>query len=94
VPNADTLLERWAGRDSFWQYRTLRPQGGSPGLHSYQPVRYQELHAGIVPEDVRRTQGYLGYELSVKTAKTIADFTKEQFPTFFNEAFTLVADAE
>jgi len=64
-------------------------------LHvTFQPVRYSELHAGIVPEDVRQAPEYAGYELSVKTAKTIADFAKGVSQTYFNEAFRLVEDVD
>ena len=64
-------------------------------LHvSFQPIRYEELHARIVPEDVRRLPGYVGYELSVKTAKTIADFDKHFTQTYFNEAFRLIQDVD
>ena len=59
---------------------------------TFQPVRYQELQEDIVPEDIRRTPGYRGYELSVKTAKTIADFGAEPCQTYFNEAFGLAED--
>ena len=56
-------------------------------LHvALQPLRYMELHAQIVPEDVRRVPGYEGYELSLKMAKTIADFGKDAPQTYFNEA--------
>lgn len=62
-------------------------------LHvTFQPLRYAESHAQIVPEEIRRTPGYVGYELSVKSAKTIADFSKEICQTYFNEAFRLVKD--
>ena len=57
---------------------------------SFQPVRYRELHERIVPEDTRRTPGYRGYELSLKTAETISDFGQEPCQTYFNEAFRLV----
>jgi hypothetical protein len=64
-------------------------------LHvTFQPVRYNELHAGIVPEDVRQAPEYAGYELSVKTAKTMADFAKRASQTYFNEAFRLVEDVD
>src|SRR2546425_1388647 len=33
---------------------------------SFQPVRYDELHERIVPEDVRRMPGYRGYLLDQK----------------------------
>jgi hypothetical protein len=59
---------------------------------SFHPLRYVELHAQNVPEDIRRVPGYEGYELSVKSAKTIADFGKEDCRTYFNEAFRLVED--
>ena len=59
---------------------------------TFQPVRYQELHDGIVPQDVRQTPGYLGYELWARTAKTVADFGQEPCQTYFSEAFGLVED--
>jgi len=59
----------------------------------FQPLRYDELQAGIVPEEVRCAPGYVGYEFSTKTAKTLPDFGKGPCGTYFNEAFRLVADA-
>lgn len=59
---------------------------------TFQPLRYAELQAQIVPEDIRQVPGYAGYELSVKTAKTMADFGKDAPQTYFNEAFRLVRD--
>ncbi|MGO8927498.1 MAG: hypothetical protein ACLQU3_11480 [Limisphaerales bacterium] len=61
---------------------------------TFQPVRCQDLQESIVPEDVRRSRGYVGHELSLKTAKTLPDLGKEPFQTYFNEAFRLVEDAE
>jgi hypothetical protein len=61
---------------------------------TFQPIRYQELHEGIVPEDIRKSPGYFGYEMSLKTAKTLADFANEPGQAYFNEAFGLVEDAE
>jgi hypothetical protein len=71
----------------------------------FQPVRYEELHAGIVPDEIRQKPGYAGYELSLKSAKTVSDSTFESLhgkhgqafikyapQTFFIEAFRLVAD--
>jgi hypothetical protein len=71
----------------------------------FQPLRYEELHAGIVPEEIRQRPGYAGYELSMKSAKTVIHstfeslhgkyglaFSKHAPQTFFNEAFRLVTD--
>jgi len=58
----------------------------------FQPLRYAELHAAIVSDEIRLKPGYAGYELSVKSVKTIADFGKDAPQTFFNEAFRLVED--
>jgi hypothetical protein len=58
----------------------------------FQPVRYQELQQAIVPEDVWMRAGYRGYELSLKSARTIADFAQEPGQTYFNRAFRLVED--
>ncbi len=60
---------------------------------TFQPVRYEELHEAIVPNDVRSMPGYNGYELTVKTARSITDLHKEAGQTYFNEAFRLVEDA-
>jgi hypothetical protein len=57
----------------------------------FQPVRFP---ANIVPQELRNTPGYIDCQLSLKTAKTAADFTKEECPTYFNEAFRLVEDTE
>jgi hypothetical protein len=59
---------------------------------SFQPLRYAQLQAAIVPDEIRLQPGYAGYELSVKSAKTIADFGKDGPQTFFNESFRLVED--
>jgi hypothetical protein len=57
----------------------------------FQPVRFL---VDIVPQEVRNTPGYAHCELSMKTAKTPADFTKDECRTYFNEAFRLVEDTE
>ena len=54
------------------------------------PLRYDELHEYIVPEETRQLAGYEGYTLSVKTARTISDFGKGPCHTYFNEDFRLV----
>lgn len=65
---------------------------------SFRPLRYAELHSGIVPEEIRLQPGYAGYELSAKSAKTIADTGKQALATkatlqaFFNESFRQVTD--
>ena len=65
--------------------------GDDMPLHvTFRPLRYDELHERIVPEEVRRTEGYRGYELSVKTARTISDFNKGNHQTYFNESFRAV----
>jgi hypothetical protein len=53
----------------------------------FQPVRYDELHALIVPNEIRLRPGYSGYQMSVKTARTIADFGKDAPRTFFSDGF-------
>jgi hypothetical protein len=70
--------------------RILEIADAKPLHVAFQPLHYHELHHGIVPEDIRGMPGYLGYKLSVKTAKTVADFGKEACQTYFNEAFRLV----
>ncbi|MGA3285286.1 MAG: hypothetical protein ABSD57_12625 [Verrucomicrobiota bacterium] len=50
-----------------------------PILVSFLPVRYDDLHVGFVPEDVRHEPLYTGYVLSVKTA-------------YFNQHFKLIED--
>ena len=37
--------------------------------------------------------GYLGYELCLKTARTIGDFGEDTCQTYFDEAFKLLEDA-
>jgi hypothetical protein len=61
---------------------------------TFQPLRYQELHERVVPEDIRRSPGYAGYELSLKTAKTLSVYGKETPQTYFTEAFMLVDAAK
>jgi hypothetical protein len=53
----------------------------------FKPIRYDELHERIVPEGVRLANGYCGYELSLKIARTISDFDKANCQTYFNEVF-------
>jgi hypothetical protein len=82
--------------------RTLLSQGekvrildidpDKPVFVNFLPLRYQELHATLVPEHIRGLPGYNGYELFVKTAKTTFDFGREICHTYFNEAFQLVED--
>jgi hypothetical protein len=72
--------------------RILEIADAKPLHVTFQPLHYHELHQGIVPEDIRGMRGYLGYELSVKTAKTVVDFGKDACQTYFNEAFRLVED--
>jgi hypothetical protein len=73
--------------------RILELDGPKPLYINLLPLRYQELHDSIVPEEIRKLPGYHGYVLIVKVAKTIADFSKDICQTFFNEAFRLVEDA-
>jgi len=58
----------------------------------FQPLRYSELHAAIVPDEIRQKPGYRGYELSVYSARTLPQFSKQPSQTYFNEAFKMVAD--
>jgi len=61
-----------------------------PLLVEFVPLRYAELEAQIVPEEIRRLTGYQGYNLMVQTAKT-PDFLERPGRTYFNEDFTLDA---
>jgi hypothetical protein len=61
---------------------------------TFVPVRYQELEEGIVPEEMRKTPAFGGYELSVRTARTIAHIPKQDSETYFIEAFKLVRKAD
>jgi hypothetical protein len=72
--------------------RILDMTDAKPLFVKFQPLHYDELHQDIVPEEIRTMPGYLGYELSVKTAKTLADFGTDPGQTYFNEAFRLVED--
>ena len=74
--------------------RILAMADAKPLFVTFQPLHYDQLHQGIVPEDIRSMPGYLGYELSVKTAKTLADFGKDACQTYFNEAFRLLEDGQ
>ncbi len=55
----------------------------------FQPLRYEELHFGIIPEQIRQMPGYTGYELSLRTARTLPSLAKEAGNTYFIEAFRL-----
>jgi hypothetical protein len=72
--------------------RILEADDPKPVRITFQPIRYEDLHPDIVPEDIRRILGYVGYELSLQTAKPLRDFAKGIGQTFFNEAFRLAAD--
>ena len=56
----------------------------------FQPVRYQELHESIVPQDIRSRPGYEHYILSLRIARTLCCLHDE--PGFFHELFRLVED--
>ena len=60
---------------------------------TFQPICYQELQESLVPEDMRKSPGYIGYEMSLKSAKTLADFAEEPGQAYFSEAFRLVVGA-
>jgi hypothetical protein len=72
--------------------RITAAEGPKPIQVDFQPVRYRELEGSIVPHDMRQHPFYTGYWLSAKTAKTIADFDKNECPAFFNGRFRLVKD--
>jgi hypothetical protein len=75
--------------------RVIAVDDNDKPLHAvFQPLRYAELHAVIVPEEIREMPGYVGYELSAKTAKTIPDFDKDAHQTYFTEAFRLIEHAQ
>jgi len=73
--------------------RILDVDSPKPLCVSFLPLRYQELHENIVPKQIRNLSGYHGYTLQVRTAWTIADFSKETCQTYFNEAFRLIQDS-
>jgi hypothetical protein len=52
---------------------------------NFQPVRYDELHLSIVPEEIRNRPGYLYYWLSLRIAHTPCCIHKET--GFFSELF-------
>jgi hypothetical protein len=72
--------------------RILPVEDPKPVCVSFLPVRYEELHQDIVPEEVRKLPCYQGYMLQLKTAKTVPDFAKGNSQTYFTEAFRLVED--
>ena len=58
---------------------------------TFQPVRYQELHLTLIPEDIRKRPGYQGeYWLTLRIARTPCCLDEE--PDFFHELFQLVED--
>jgi len=64
-----------------------------PVAITFVPVRYHELHESIIPAKVRALSTYHGgYQLSVKTARSVSDFQKGACQTYFNEDFHLVED--
>jgi hypothetical protein len=64
-----------------------------PLLVGFQAQRHEELEARIVPQEVRKTPGYLGYELSLRTARSPADLRSKDPLAYFNEAFRFVENA-
>jgi hypothetical protein len=62
-----------------------------PTRITFQPVRYQELHSVIVPEEIRERPGYSYYWLSLRIARTPCCLLHEE-PGFFHELFHLVPD--
>jgi hypothetical protein len=60
-------------------------------LHvSFQPLRYAELHADIVPDDIRQQPGYAGYQLVMHSANTLPNYGKRHSQAYFIEAFRVV----
>jgi hypothetical protein len=97
APQANPSVLRKLARDRIQlrrheRIRILRTDDKRPLFVMFVPVRYDELHESIVAHEIRSLPGYLGYELQVKTARTIADFNKESCQTYFNEAFRLIRD--
>jgi hypothetical protein len=74
--------------------RILGMDDSKPLFVTFSPLRYQELQGTIVPEEIRKSFGYLGYMLQVKTARTIPRFSKDIYQTYLNEAFKLVQDSD
>ncbi len=70
----------------------LEVDGPNPVQVGFVPVRYKELHEGIVPEATRKHPGYSGYILHLKTAKTAVEFNPKP-QTYFTESFKLVEDS-
>jgi hypothetical protein len=64
-----------------------------PFYVEFVPVRYTELEPEIVPEEIRRLDGYQGYQLTVNTAKTVADFLEPSGRAYLNEDFILAENA-
>jgi hypothetical protein len=61
-------------------------------LHlSFQPLRYAELHADIVPDEIRQQPGYAGYQLVMNSANTVGNWVaKRHSQAYFIEAFRVV----
>ena len=59
----------------------------------YVPLLYAELKPEIVPEQIRRLDGCQGYQLTVNTAKTPADFLDASGRAYLNEDFILAENA-
>src|SRR5262249_20182553 len=93
VPYGELLFHRGVARLAQGErVRITAAEGPKPIQVNFQPVRYHDLEGSIVPHDMRTTPGYTGYWLSAKTAKTVADFDKNECPAFFNGYFRLVED--
>jgi hypothetical protein len=71
--------------------RDVAGKGGAKPIGvDLHPLRYEELEEGIVPVELRKTPGYAGYRLYVRTARPQICVQAEK--TYLNEDFKLIQD--
>ena len=96
-PNMPTELD-WSRLKPFGQVRlsqaervrVLSAEASKPLHVSFQPLRYEELHAYIVPTEIRSLDHYSQYFLSLRTAPT--QQWLHEVSEFFTEIFRLIED--
>jgi hypothetical protein len=70
--------------------RVLELNDPKPLTVNLRPLRYDALHGSLIPLELRTAAGYVGYWLSVSTARP--KYTVHKSGVYLNEDFTLVED--
>ncbi len=83
-----TILPSGRARLQRGERARILTQHPKPIQIDFRPVRYQELHSRIVPEEIRNRPGY--HWLTLRIARTPSCL--QEGPGFFHELFHLVGD--